>query len=201
MKRTIVRLIDDIDGSDAEETVPFALDGMGYSIDLSGPHAAKLRAALAPYMAAGVKVGAGRVTPTVRRPGAPGNLHDEARNRTKEENRRIRAWAQSRGIEIADRGAIKFEIVTMYKADQEAAHNRAAVKSNGAVTGDKDQGLFLAASDAPAVAPTGILRNVEPKRTEIPPAKAATKAATTNKVVTKAAPAAKRTPRRRANAA
>ena len=43
-------LIDDLDGSDAEGTVFFGLDGRQYEIDLSTDHAKDLRAALARYI-------------------------------------------------------------------------------------------------------------------------------------------------------
>jgi len=49
---TEVRLVDDIDGGEADETVAFDLDGKNYEIDLSENHAAKLREVLAPYAAA-----------------------------------------------------------------------------------------------------------------------------------------------------
>jgi hypothetical protein len=39
--------IDDLDGSPAEGTVRFGLDGTGYEIDLNTAHAQALRAALA----------------------------------------------------------------------------------------------------------------------------------------------------------
>ncbi|MFZ0530583.1 MAG: histone-like nucleoid-structuring protein Lsr2, partial [Propionicimonas sp.] len=44
---------DDMDGTDAAETIQFSLDGISYSIDLSAANAAKFREALAPYVAAG----------------------------------------------------------------------------------------------------------------------------------------------------
>ena len=50
--KTLVILEDNVDGSEATETVPFGLDGMSYEIDLSTENAAKLRAALAPYVKA-----------------------------------------------------------------------------------------------------------------------------------------------------
>ncbi|GAA1062024.1 Lsr2 dimerization domain-containing protein [Agromyces bracchium] len=34
-KRTVVTLVDDIDGTDAAETIAFTIDGAGYEIDLS----------------------------------------------------------------------------------------------------------------------------------------------------------------------
>src|SRR3954451_4623497 len=48
-----VRLVDDLDGSEADESVEFTLDGMSLEIDLSKDNAAKLRDILAPYVAAG----------------------------------------------------------------------------------------------------------------------------------------------------
>ena len=42
-QRVEVKLIDDLDGGDAAETVSFSLDGISYEIDLSDKHAKKLR--------------------------------------------------------------------------------------------------------------------------------------------------------------
>jgi hypothetical protein len=51
-------LVDDLDGSEATESVSFGLDGTSYEIDLSEENAAQLRDALAPYVGHGRKVGA-----------------------------------------------------------------------------------------------------------------------------------------------
>lgn len=45
-QRVRVDLVDDVDGSPAEESVNFALDGVNYVIDLSAENASKLRDAL-----------------------------------------------------------------------------------------------------------------------------------------------------------
>lgn len=45
-QEVLVSLIDDLDGSDADETIMFALDGTGYEIDLNIKNAAALRKAL-----------------------------------------------------------------------------------------------------------------------------------------------------------
>ena len=50
-------LVDDLDGSEANSTISFGLDGTDYEIDLNAAHAAELRAALAEYVGAGRKVG------------------------------------------------------------------------------------------------------------------------------------------------
>lgn len=56
-KHTFIKLIDDIDGTDADETIRFALDGVQYELELSERNADKLREVLSPYAAAGRKVG------------------------------------------------------------------------------------------------------------------------------------------------
>ena len=43
-------LIDDLDGSQADSTVRFGLDGTDYEIDLNADHAHQLRDALARYV-------------------------------------------------------------------------------------------------------------------------------------------------------
>ncbi len=56
--------IDDIDGSEAEGTVRFALEGAEYEIDLSAEHARALRDALAPLVAAARRAGGSARPPT-----------------------------------------------------------------------------------------------------------------------------------------
>ena len=63
---TTVTLVDDLDGSEASESVSFALDGASYEIDLSEDNAEKLRDALAGYVASARRVDGGR-----RGPGRP----------------------------------------------------------------------------------------------------------------------------------
>ena len=53
-KKIIYTLVDDLDGStDRVSTYRFAVEGREYEIDLSVDNLARLRAALAPYVAAG----------------------------------------------------------------------------------------------------------------------------------------------------
>ncbi|MBB5153197.1 histone-like nucleoid-structuring protein Lsr2 [Saccharopolyspora phatthalungensis] len=51
-ERIQVELVDDIDGSPANHTVTFALDGATYEIDLNDAHAQQLRAVLDRYVKA-----------------------------------------------------------------------------------------------------------------------------------------------------
>src|SRR6202035_3784501 len=52
-KTVIVKLTDDLDGGDADETVHFALDGRTYEIDLSAANAATLRETFKPFIEKG----------------------------------------------------------------------------------------------------------------------------------------------------
>jgi nucleoid-associated protein Lsr2 len=99
-------LVDDIDGSEAEGTVRFGLDGAEYEIDLSAQHALALRDALAEYAGA-----ARRLRVNGRRPARSGRRAADALNAAD-----IREWARSQDVEIKDRGRIPAEVVTRYKA-------------------------------------------------------------------------------------
>ena len=101
--------IDDLDGSKAEGTVRFGLDGADYEIDLSAEHAEALRMALGPY------VSAARRAPgsAARRPGRGGR---RAAGGTGPDPTALREWAKSQGIEVKDRGRVPAELVVKFKA-------------------------------------------------------------------------------------
>ncbi len=110
-KQIIHKLVDDLDGGDADETVKFALDGMQYEIDLSDKNATKLRDILAPYVGAGTRVARGGVVVGGRAArGRSGATAD------REQNKAIREWAKKAGKEISDRGRIPQEIVDEFHA-------------------------------------------------------------------------------------
>jgi hypothetical protein len=110
-KQIIHKLVDDLDGGDADETVKFALDGVQYEIDLSNKNADKLRELFSPYVAAGSKVGRGGVVVGGRAArGRGGATADRAQNKA------IRDWAKREGREISDRGRIPQEIVDEFHA-------------------------------------------------------------------------------------
>ena len=99
--------IDDLDGSDAEGTVRFGLDGAEYEIDLNAGHAKELRDALARYMGAARRVGS-----TVRRPARGGRKGSASGLNTTE----VREWAKEQGIEEKDRGRVPADLVVKFKA-------------------------------------------------------------------------------------
>ena len=112
-KRTIQMLIDDIDGGEADETITFALDGVRYQIDLSDKNATKMRDALARYVDAGTRVAHG-VAGTLR---ATGNRAGGPAKSDRDQNRAIRHWAQTKGLDVSGRGRIKKEILDRYQAE------------------------------------------------------------------------------------
>src|SRR6185437_15254744 len=63
---TEVRLVDDLDGGHAEESVDFTVDNKRYQMDLSEKNAARLREILAPFIAAARRSG-GSTTARSRR--------------------------------------------------------------------------------------------------------------------------------------
>ena len=103
-QRVVVQKTDDIDGSEATETVLFAIDGTTYEIDLSEANAAALRAACGPYRSAGRRVG-GRATTRAPKPTFAGY-----------DPKAVRAWATSHKIEIPARGRIPNAVVEQYHA-------------------------------------------------------------------------------------
>lgn len=105
-QKIMTSFVDDIDGSEAEGTVRFALDGDEYEIDLSMAHTAALRAVLEPYVAAGRK-GAGSRRPVRRvRRAAGGGLNSTE----------VREWAKSQGMDVKERGRIPAELVVKFQA-------------------------------------------------------------------------------------
>ena len=72
-KEVFTRLIDDLDGGEAAETLTFGLDGYSYQIDLSTKNATKLRNALAVFVENGSRV-SGRATAGPRTTARPSSM-------------------------------------------------------------------------------------------------------------------------------
>jgi hypothetical protein len=102
-----VRLVDDLDGDAADETVEFGIDGKNYEIDLSKKNAGKLRDALAEFVGSARRSGGrsrrGASTGPARRPSID-----------REQNHAIREWARKRGMKVSDRGRIPAEVLETY---------------------------------------------------------------------------------------
>jgi hypothetical protein len=97
--------VDDLDGSKAEGTVRFGLDGTEYEIDLNAGHAEQLRTALSRYAGA-----ARKITRAARQPVA--NSRWGAGNWISTSD--IRVWAKAQGLEIKDRGRVPTRVIAEY---------------------------------------------------------------------------------------
>ena len=117
-QRTIVTLVDDLTGEEAENisTVEFALDGATYELDLTDENSAKLREALSPYASAGRKIG-GR-----RRSGAHPDRAIRSTGRGAGYNREtltsIREWAKKNGHRVSTRGRLSAEVLQAWQTAQ-----------------------------------------------------------------------------------
>ncbi|OJX65941.1 MAG: hypothetical protein BGO95_05940 [Micrococcales bacterium 73-13] len=102
--------IDDLDGTplSGNSTTRFSLNGVEYEIDLAPANAAKLKAALAPFIKAGRRVGAPAAKAAPRRRGG-GRHSNGAKDVTA-----IREWARANGHSVGDRGRIPASILEAY---------------------------------------------------------------------------------------
>ena len=111
-KQVVTLLTDDLDGSEADRTVEFGLDGVHYTIDLSEKNSGKLRKALEPYISAGTRVGRGGVD---RRSSGRGRGPAAGGRTSREQNQAIREWAAKNGYEVSERGRIPTSVVEAFE--------------------------------------------------------------------------------------
>ena len=101
---TITQYICDLTGQPVEEdehvTLEFTVNGTAYVMDTDRAGAAKFDKAMRPF------TDAARVVKPARRPRKSGGA---------ERTRKIREWAVSQGIDIADRGRVPAKIVEAYE--------------------------------------------------------------------------------------
>lgn len=103
-QKIIIQLIDDIDGSDATETIQFGIEGVNYEIDLNDANAEKLRAAFAEWTKHARKLPARRT----RRASA-------STSQGSSDAAAIRKWARENGYEVSQRGRVPAEIREAYE--------------------------------------------------------------------------------------
>ena len=100
--KVLVLLEDDVDGTRADETIEFGIDGTTYAIDLSGSNAKKLRGALDGYISKARKVSGKRSTSRKASHGV--------------DLKAVRAWAASHGIELSSRGRVPTSVLQQYRS-------------------------------------------------------------------------------------
>ncbi|EGD56794.1 histone-like nucleoid-structuring protein Lsr2 [Gordonia neofelifaecis] len=106
-KKTVIQIVDDIDGAELDEyeTVHWSLDGKSYEFDTSPEHAEEFRNHVATYIAASRTTG-GRAS--ARRAPSAG--------RGATNTRAVRQWASDNGYTVSDRGRIPADIIAAYEA-------------------------------------------------------------------------------------
>ncbi len=113
-----VRLVDDLDGEAADETVEFGVDGKNYEIDLSKENASRLRDALADFVSAARRAGGrrrgGNSAASSNNGGGAGSAPKGRTAIDREQNQAIRDWARKRGMKVSDRGRIPAEVLEAY---------------------------------------------------------------------------------------
>lgn len=103
-QKTLIQLTDDVDGSEAAETVAFALDGVGYEIDLSERNANALRESLE------------RFVRSARRTKAASNRAPVLVTTSGYDAKTVRIWAQANGVAVPARGRIPADVLAQYRA-------------------------------------------------------------------------------------
>ena len=102
-----VKLIDDLDGGQADETVTFSLDGTQYVIDLSGKNAKQLRGSFAKY------IEAARKDKGVRQTGRGGRRAAAAP--AGPDTSEVRSWAKEQGYGVSERGRVSKDLIAKFQ--------------------------------------------------------------------------------------
>jgi hypothetical protein len=113
-QRTILELVDDLDGGNADETVTFALDGVDFVIDLSADNADRLRDILAEFVGHARRTGGRKQRAGVTAVATPTSTNG------KPDTQAVREWARSQGETVAERGRVPQALVIRF---QEAHSN------------------------------------------------------------------------------
>jgi hypothetical protein len=107
-QKTVVVLVDDLDGEPADTTVRFGLDFREYELDLTEANARALREAFARYIPAARKTSGGRrASTTTEKPAKAFQGFDPAA---------VRAWAAGNGYTVSPRGRIRAEVLEAFRA-------------------------------------------------------------------------------------
>ena len=105
-QKVIREFVDDIDGSPAERTFTFAVDGTHYEIDLSSENIKEFNEAIAGFVESARKV---KTSGNGRR-ARKTSSSTSGSGRSREQTQAVREWARQQGHSINDRGRIPVSI-------------------------------------------------------------------------------------------
>jgi hypothetical protein len=116
-QKVITEFIDDLDGSPAERTFTFAVDGTNYEIDLSAENIAEFNSAIGGFIESARKI--------------KGSKHSDGRRarsteaaggrQSREQTQAVRKWARQHGHHISNRGRIPASIQQAFDQAHTAA--------------------------------------------------------------------------------
>ncbi len=119
-QKTIVQFTDDLDGSEASQTVEFGYQGKAYKLDLNDKNAAELEEALAPYIVAAQQAGGGAARDGRGRGRRASEPQQRSGNGSRDyDPKAVREWAQSQGLEVPARGRIPGKVLEQFRAAQQ----------------------------------------------------------------------------------
>ncbi|MFF4591483.1 Lsr2 family protein [Amycolatopsis sp. NPDC001319] len=127
-KKVTIEISDDTDGSPADQTIPFGLDGVTYEIDLSASNAEALRSALQPYMTVARRTGGRRVKLAVGQ-STDGTSKQPQTVTDHPTTHAIRSWAQNNGYEVAAHGRIARSVLDAHHSSRQARSSRTSPKT------------------------------------------------------------------------
>src|SRR5947209_20228358 len=114
-QKVITEFIDDIDGSPAERTFTFAVDGTNYEIDLSAENIAGFKSAIGGFIESARKVKGASNGRRPRSAAASGG------QQSREHTQAVREWARQPGHNISSRGRIPTSIQQAFDQAHAAA--------------------------------------------------------------------------------
>lgn len=114
MKQHIERLVDDLTGGDASETLTYVVDGQGFEMDLNDDNARAFRDAVAPWVAVSRPISGAAVTV------ATATRRASSSRPRSDDSAAIREWARRNGHAVNERGRIPKDVREAYTAAQSA---------------------------------------------------------------------------------
>ena len=107
-KKKNVESVDAVDGTTADETVQFGLDGQLYSIELSADNAAELRRIVGEWAECGRRVRAAQRRHLAR-------VDPWRKQVSGQERVQIREWCHDNGYRVGSRGPLPFDAVDAFR--------------------------------------------------------------------------------------
>ncbi|MBV8993585.1 MAG: Lsr2 family protein [Pseudonocardiales bacterium] len=116
-QKVITEFIDDIDGSPAERTFTFAVDGTNYEIDLSADNIAEFKSVIGGFIESARKI-KGSTNSDGRRARSAAAAGGR---QSREQIQAVREWARQHGHTISNRGRIPASIQQAFDQAHTAA--------------------------------------------------------------------------------